>query len=87
MNLNRRDFLGGFAAAAGLAAVGGCKCPFCGCGAARYAAQLYSIHKIFWQKPEWCLEGLRKAGFDGTAQRGKLPHAFQRLQLGRQRRV
>ena len=79
MNLNRRDFLGGFAAAAGLAAVGGCKCPLCGCGAPRYAAQLYSIHKIFWKKPEWCLEGLRKAGFDGVEFAGYNNHTAKEI--------
>lgn len=33
---------------------------------AKVAAQLYSIHKIFWQRPEWCLDGLRAAGYDGV---------------------
>jgi len=65
MNFDRRGFLKALGASAAFAAAG-CKCPFCGCGKPRLAAQLYSIHKIFWQKPEWCLDGLRKADYDGV---------------------
>ena len=79
MNLNRRDFRGGFAAAAGRAAVGGCKCPLCGCGAPRYAAQLYAIQKIFGKEPEWCLEGLRKAGYDGVEFAGYNNHTAKEI--------
>ena len=64
MTTSRREFLQVFGASAAFAAAG-CRCPFCG-GKPRIAAQLYSIHKIFWKKPEWCLEGLRNAGFDGV---------------------
>lgn len=63
--MNRREFLKLFGASAGLAAAG-CRCPFCACGRPKVAAQLYSIHKIFWKKPEWCLAGLKEAGFDGV---------------------
>ena len=76
---NRRDFIKGFAAAFGAAAVGGCKCPFCSCGKPRIAAQLYSIHKIFWKKPEWCLEGLRNAGFDGVEFAGYGGHTAKEI--------
>lgn len=65
MNISRRQFVERFAALAGFAAAGGCASPF-GKVRPQYAAQLYSIHKIFWQKPEWCLEGLREAGYDGV---------------------
>ncbi len=63
--IGRRDFLSGFAAAAGVVA-GGCSLTPCGRCRPKVAAQLYSIHKIFWQKPEWCLEGLAKAGYKGV---------------------
>ena len=76
---NRRDFIKGFATAFGAAVVGGCKCPFCSCGKPRIAAQLYSIHKIFWKKPEWCLEGLRNAGFDGVEFAGYGGHTAKEI--------
>ena len=79
IEMNRRDFLGGFAAATGLAAFSGCKCLFCGCGAPRVAAQLFSIYKIFWQKPEWCLDGLKKAGFDGVEFAGYAKHTAKEI--------
>ena len=63
--LGRREFLQAFGASAALAAAG-CRCPFCGAGKPRVAAQLYSIHKIFWTRPERCLEGLKAAGYDGV---------------------
>lgn len=62
---SRREFLRMFGATAAVAAAG-CRCPFCGGGKPRLAAQLYSIRKIIWQKPEWCLTELRKAGYDGV---------------------
>lgn len=65
MVTNRREFLRTFGAAVALSATG-CRCPFCGFGTPKVAAQLYSIHKIFWQRPEWCLEGLRAAGYEGV---------------------
>ena len=65
MTTNRREFLRGLAVVAG-AAAGGCACPFCGCGRPKFAAQLYSIHKIFWSKPELCLAELKAAGYEGV---------------------
>ena len=65
MATNRREFLRGLAAMAGVAA-GGCACPIGRCDRPRLAAQLYSIHKIFWKKPEWCLAELRSAGYEGV---------------------
>jgi len=65
MTTNRREFLRGMAAIAGVAA-GGCACPFGGYGRPRLATQLYSIHKIFWKNPERCLAELRAAGYEGV---------------------
>ena len=65
-DFNRRQFLEAFAAAAGFAAAGGCAHPAGRRAGHKYAAQLYSIHKIFWRKPEWCLDGLKAAGYDGV---------------------
>ena len=65
MIASRREFLRTLGGAAAFAAAG-CRCPFCNCGRPKVAAQLYSIHKIFWQKPEWCRAGLKAAGFDGV---------------------
>jgi sugar phosphate isomerase/epimerase len=65
MTIKRRDFLAGFGAASALAAAGGCRM-FAPAAAPALAAQLYSIHKIFWQKPEWCLAGLKTGGYDGV---------------------
>lgn len=79
MTLNRRKFIESFVAATGFAAVGGCKCPFCGCGRPKIAAQLYSIHKIFWQKPEWCLAGLKEAGYDGVEFAGYGGHTAKEI--------
>ena len=66
MNANRRDFLRGFGGIAALTALGGCANMLCGKHRPQLAAQLYSIHKIFWKKPEWCLAGLKAAGYDGV---------------------
>ena len=66
MNTSRRDFLAAMGGLATAMALDGCRCPFCACGRPKLAAQLYSIHKIFWKKPEWCLEGLRAAGYEGV---------------------
>ena len=76
MNTNRRDFLRMFGATAALAA--GCKCPFCG-GKPKVAAQLYSIHKIFWTKPEWCLAGLKTVGYDGVEFAGYGGHTAKEI--------
>ena len=80
MRMDRRGFLkgaGGFVAASALS---GCvsKCIGGGCGR-KVAAQLYSIHKIFWNKSEWCLEGLRAAGYDGVEFAGFGGHAAKEL--------
>ena len=66
MRTNRRGFLKGLGGLAAASALGGCRCPFCACSRPSCAAQLYSIHKIFWTKPEWCLAGLKAAGYDGV---------------------
>ena len=66
MNANRRDFLRGFGGIAALMALGGCANMLCGKHRPQLAAQLYSIHKIFWKKPEWCLAGLKAAGYEGV---------------------
>ena len=78
MTTNRRDFLRGMAAMAGTAA-GGCTCPFAGCDRPRLAAQLYSIHEIFWNKPEWCLAELRSAGYEGVEFAGYGGHTAKEI--------
>jgi len=68
MDMNRRAFVEALAGVAGFAALGGCrggKCCLFG-GGPRMAVQLFSIHKIFFAKPEWCLEGLAAAGYEGV---------------------
>ena len=79
MNLERRQFIEMFVAATGFAALGGCTSPFHGCGRPRFAAQLYSIHEIFWRKPEWCLAGLKEAGYDGVEFAGYGGHAAKEI--------
>lgn len=74
MNSSRREFLRTLGATAACAAAG-CKCPLCGRGNPKVAAQLYSIYKIFWRKPEWCLNGLREAGYDGVEFAGYGKHS------------
>ena len=63
---NRRQFLKGLGGVAVLSGVCESMGGVPGRRAPKRAAQLYSIHKIFWKKPEWCLEGLKKAGYDGV---------------------
>ena len=77
MTTSRREFLQMFGASAAFAAAG-CRCPFCG-GKPRIAAQLYSIHKIFWTKPEWCLAGLKAAGYDGVEFAGYGDHTAKEI--------
>ena len=77
MITSRREFLQVFGASAAFAAAG-CRCPFCG-GGPKVAAQLYSIHKIFWKKPEWCLSGLKAAGYDGVEFAGYDGHTAKEI--------
>ena len=77
MSLSRKEFLQALGGAAALAAAG-CRCPFCG-GRTKVAAQLYSIHKIFWKKPAWCLAGLKAAGFDGVEFAGYADHTAKEI--------
>lgn len=65
MEMNRRDFFVGAAAAAATAAFGGCR-SLCAVNRRLYALQLYSIHKVFWNDPERILAELKKAGYDGV---------------------
>ena len=64
--LNRRDFLIGCGGTFAASMLNGCRSPFGGRAESKYAVQLYSIHKIFWTKPAWCLAQLRAAGYDGV---------------------
>lgn len=77
MIANRRDFLRALGAST-LFAAAGCRCPFCGCQP-KVAAQLYSIHKIFWKRPEECLAGLKAAGFDGVEFAGYGGHSAKEI--------
>ena len=78
MTTNRREFIRALAAVAGTVA-GGCACPFRGCGGPRLAAQLYSIHKIFWAEPEWCLSELKSAGYEGVEFAGYGGHTAKEI--------
>ena len=77
--MKRREFIEAFASAVGFAAVGGCAGPLFGPGRPLLAAQLYSIHKIFWRKPEWCLAGLKAAGYDGVEFAGYEKHTAKEI--------
>ena len=79
MNSNRRNFLKGLGGLAAASAFGGCACPLCGAAKPKIAAQLYSIHKIFWKRPEECLAGLRAAGYDGVEFAGFGGHTAKEL--------
>lgn len=61
--MKRREFLVGIGAASLLA---GCQSGFRGREHPSLALQLYSIHKIFWTRPEQILADLARAGFDGV---------------------
>ena len=78
MNVNRREFLESFAALAGVTALGGCRGLSCG-PRPKVAAQLYSIHKIFWKQPERCLAGLKSAGYDGVEFAGYGGHSAKEI--------
>ena len=79
MSLNRRGFLKGFGGLAALSAAGGCASTLCGRCRPRLAAQLYSIHKIFWKRPEWCLAGLRATGYEGVEFAGYGGHTAKEI--------
>lgn len=63
--LSRRDFLSllGFGTAAFM--VPGC-CSLCGGNRTAIALQLFSIHQIFWKRPEEILVALKAGGFEGV---------------------
>ena len=63
--LSRRDFLSllGFGTAAFM--VPGC-CSLCGGNRTAIALQLFSIHQIFWKRPEEILAALKAGGFEGV---------------------
>jgi len=77
MNVDRRNLLKGFGGFA-LLSMTGCKCPFCG-ASSRFAAQLYSIRRVFWQKPQWCLDQLAASGYDGVEFAGYGDHTAKEL--------
>ena len=79
MNSNRREFLKGMGGIAALTAFGGCAGMSCGKSRPQIAAQLYSIYKIFWKKPEWCLEGLKSVGYDGVEFAGYDGHSAKEI--------
>ena len=79
--MKRREFIEAFASAVGFAAVGGCAGSLIGPGRPLLAAQLYSIHKIFWRKPEWCLAGLKAAGYDGVEFAGYEKHTAKEIRM------
>ena len=78
MLASRRDFIRFIGASAALSAAG-CRCPLCAGRGTRIAAQLYSIHEIFWTKPEWCLEGLKAAGYEGVEFAGYGGHTAREI--------
>ena len=79
MDASRRDFLKALGGIAALTTFGGCAGTCCGGNRPQVAAQLYSIHKIFWLKTEWCLAGLRRAGFDGVEFAGYDGHSAKEI--------
>jgi sugar phosphate isomerase/epimerase len=79
MNSSRRDFLKGVGGVAALSAFGGCASALCGRCCPQLAAQLYSIHKIFWKRPEWCLAGLKDAGYAGVEFAGYGGHTAKEI--------
>ena len=79
MKTNRRNFLQGLGGLAAASVLDGCTYPFCGKAQPKVAAQLYSIHKVFWQKPERCLAGLKAAGYDGVEFAGYEGHTAQEI--------
>ncbi len=78
MNITKRDFLQGLCRTGLAAAFAGCR-HLPGGRRPKFAAQLYSIYKIFWKKPEECLEGLRAAGYDGVEFAGYNEHTAKEI--------
>jgi len=76
----RREFVQSLVAMTGVSAFGlsGCVC-LGGCVRPKVAAQLYSIHKIFWKEPERCLAGLKRAGYDGVEFAGYANHSAKEI--------
>lgn len=77
MKIDRRQFIGGLAASAGLAVFGENKKS--SGTSVKYAAQLFSIHAIFWKKPEECLARLRAAGYHGVEFAGYGNHTAKEI--------
>lgn len=82
LETSRRGFIRGAGGFVAVSAIAGCMpMPthlFRSCRA-KVAAQLYSIHKIFWNKPEWCLDGLRTAGYEGVEFAGFRGHTAKEV--------
>ena len=78
-DLSRREFLCGTAGLGVAAFATGCASSWFVSDGPAYAAQLYSIHKIFWQKPEWCLAGLKAGGFAGVEFAGYADHTAKEI--------
>lgn len=64
--LSRRDFLSLLGCGAAAFAAPGCRSLRCGGGRAAIALQLYSIHQVFWKRPEAILAALKAGGFEGV---------------------
>jgi len=79
MKQSRSEFLKGVGGIAALSAFGGCASAFCGRCRPQLAAQLYSLHKIFWKRPEWCLAGLKDAGYAGVEFAGYGGHTAKEI--------
>jgi len=77
---SRREFVRSLVALTGVSALGisGCACPRRR-ARPRVAAQLYSIHKIFWKEPEHCLAELNRAGYDGVEFAGYGNHSAKEI--------
>jgi len=81
--LTRRDFLGGMTAAAGLSLAGcassGVSVSLGGGTSRRYAAQLYSVHKIVWETPAVSFNAIKAAGYAGVEFAGYGGHGAKEL--------
>lgn len=63
--LSRRDFLSLLGLGTAALVMPGC-CSLCGDNQAAIALQLFSIHQIFWKRPEEILAALKAGGFEGV---------------------